>query len=88
MTTHKAHVEQVEEEIYPTAGNRRFYSGFYDRAAKHGTIHGSGPNFERAVERFQERQRQAGLPGIWRSAHWNNNHGTRRDIDYAIMEWV
>ena len=79
---------EAEEELYPTRGDRRFYSGFYDRAAQHGEIRGSGPGFEAAMSAFRERERQRGLPGVWRSAHWNQNHGTQRDIDYAIMEWI
>ena len=87
MNTHKAHVEQVEEEIYPTSGNRRFYSGFYDRAAKHGIIHGSGPGFDKALSAFREREYQRGLPGVWRNSE-HKAKGRQRDIDYAIMEWI
>ena len=80
---------EAEEQIYPVRGGRRFYSGFYDRAAGHGPITGSGPNFERALSVFKERQKQMGLPGIWRNNTTQKvNKGTRRDIDYAIMEWI
>lgn len=80
-------LEINEEEVYPTKGNRRFYSGFYDRAAPHGKITGYGEGFEKALSRFKERERQNGLPGVWRNSPYPTK-GTRRDIDYAIMEWV
>ena len=85
-------VEEVEGQLYPVAGSRRyFYSGFYDRTQNHGTITGSGPGFERAIERFQERQKRLGEIGVWRSGdngRMNVSRGETRDIDYDIVEWM
>ena len=86
---HAKELAEAGEVVSPVSGNRRFYSGFYDRAAGHGPITGSGPGFEAALAEFKERQRQNGLPGVWRnSTSWKVNKGTRRDIDYAVMEWI
>lgn len=78
---------EAEEQLYPVRGDRRFYSGFYDRGAGHGPITGSGPGFATAMSAFEERERQRGLPGVWRNSD-RPSHGTQRDIDYAVMEWI
>lgn len=84
---HAAELLEAEEHVSPVSGNRRYFSGFYDRAAKHGAITGSGPNFEAAMSAFEERMRQRGLPGIWRNGQYPNN-GTQRDVPYYINEWI
>jgi hypothetical protein len=84
-------VLEAEEQAYPVSGNRRFYSGFYDRAAGHGKPTGSGPGFEAALAKFEERQRQNGLPGLWgcpNNLRWNVSKGNRRDTRFYIMEWI
>ncbi len=80
--------QAADAHMNPTIlGSRRFYSGFYDRSAQHGVITGSGPNFDSAMEAHKDRQKQAGLPGVWRNTP-RPARGTRRDIDYKIMEWI
>jgi len=84
-------VLEAEEAIYPVSGNRRFYSGFYDRAAGHGKPTGSGPGFAAALSKFNERQRQNGLPGKWTCSNnlrYNVGKGTRRDTRFYVMEWI
>ena len=85
--THTAEVLEAEEHVAPVSGNRRYFGGFYDRAAPHGEITGSGPNFEKALAAFEERMRQRGLPGVWRNGQ-HKNHGTVRDVPYYINNWI
>ena len=82
---------EVEEILEPTTGKRRFYAGFYDRAATHGTITGSGPNFDKAMAAFNERQRQRGMTGKWRhkeTTTYKKDNGTLIDSDFEIKEWL
>lgn len=84
-------VIEADEAAYPVSGNRRFFGGFYDRAAGHGKPTGSGPMFEKALATFNERQRQNGLPGVWtvsNNLRWNKGKGNRRDTRYYVMEWI
>ena len=79
---------EADEQLYPVSGNRRYYSGFYDRAAGHGAITGSGPGYDEAMSKFRERQKQWGLPGVWRTGHNRVNKGTQRDVCAYVMEWI
>jgi len=80
------HAAEAEMLLHPVRGNRRYAGGFYDRAEPHGPVTGSGPGFEEAVRKHEERQKQRGLPGVWRKNPYPSK-GTQRDIDYAVMEW-
>ena len=68
---------------------RFIMSGLYDRAAKAGPITGWGPNFDRDMAKFTERQRQLGKTGRWRKAPatWKKDDGTRQDSEWYIYEY-
>ena len=77
---------QADAELNPVQGSTRYqYMGFWD--GQHSKAGEPTSWDSELVERFHERQRQLGLPGVWRSAHWYPNRGTQRDIDYMILEW-
>ena len=80
----------AEEHVAPTKGSRYYFGGFYDRAAGHGEITGSGPGFEKAMAAFEERQRQLGKVGRWikKNEYWKKNDGTRYDVPFYINYWI
>jgi hypothetical protein len=62
--------------------------GFFDTAQAGGPIKGSGPNFAEAMAKFSERQKQKGLPGVWRSCNktsWKKKNGKFVDRDWDII---
>ena len=87
MQQHDLLPEEVEQQLYPVSGGRRFMGGFYDRAQVHGPISGYGERFQEAERMFAERMQQRALPGKWRKNRYPNK-GTQNDIDYTIMEWL
>ena len=87
LSQHAADLQEAEELVSPVSGNRRYFNGFYDRAARHGKITGSGPNFDAAMAAFEERMKQRGLPGVWRNGQYPNN-GTQRDVPFYINNWI
>jgi|10_taG_2_1085330.scaffolds.fasta_scaffold227055_2 hypothetical protein len=76
---------EAEQKLNPVRGTKRYqYDGFYDKChAKPGVPTSRDPEL---VERYLERQRQLGLPGVWRNGQYPNN-GTQRDVPYYIIEW-
>ena len=58
------HSSTGREWLYPTlsdysgSGTRWTLMGMYDRMQQPGPITGSGPNFEKDIERFQQREKQ------------------------------
>lgn len=68
--------------------SRRIMMGMFDRSAQHGTISGSGPGFERAMRKFERRQRAASKNGVWRCApaKWKSADGTYVDPDWFLVE--
>ena len=63
--------------------------GFFDNAAEHGPITGEGPGFNRAMERFAQRQTRRSTVGRWRKApaKWKKDDGTFIDPEYYIVDW-
>ena len=68
---------------------RRDLDGLWDRMAQHGPITGSGPNFDKAMAAFKQRQAEAGKVGTWRRApaSWKKNHGTFIDRDWDLVDY-
>ena len=64
---------------------RRVEDGLFDRAARHGPITGSGPNFESAMRQFQARQDALARVGIWRCA--DNRRMYTSDGYYIDRDW-
>jgi len=63
--------------------------GFFDKCAKNGEPTGSGPGFDAAAKRFNERRRMVGLRGKWRRApaKYKTDCGTYIDPDWYIVNW-
>lgn len=68
---------------------RYILDGFFDRTQPHGTPNGSGPGWEVALSRFEERESRRKAVGTWRAvdAQWTRNDGSYIDPDYYIVDW-
>ena len=64
-------------------------NGFFDNAALHGEITGSGPNFQQAKDSFLSRQKSMAEVGTWRMGpcKWKVNQGRHIDPDYYIVNY-
>lgn len=82
---HEALAVQAESELNPVQGSTRFqHLGFWDGIhSKAGEPTSFDPEL---IEAYHERQRQMGLPGVWRNGQYRNN-GTQRDAVHFVIEW-
>ena len=62
--------------------------GFYDRAASHGPVTGSGPGFAAALRKFAARQVALSQVGTWRwMRKGRSNRGRYIDRDWDIITY-
>jgi hypothetical protein len=68
---------------------KKIMDGLYDRSEPHGTISGSGPGFEVAMEKFRARQNAMGRVGTWRKALSSSkvNDGAYIDPDWVVYNY-
>lgn len=82
---HERLAELAEHELNPVQGSMRYqHLGFWDGLH---SAPGEPTSFDpKVLSAYRERERQRGLPGVWRNGQYKNK-GTRRDACYHIIEW-